>query len=195
MKRTKTKKILLLLSAFVFAFSTFSMNIMAEEIAPQETEATIEFQAGNLTLGSVPSFDFGSHPVLAATESYAPSTTGNQGTLTVSDLRGSGAGWRLNATLSGFKNAGNASLAGAQLVLATPTISGAVGTAATAPISAASIQLSSDGTSVAIQNASAGTGQGVWNTKWAAPTLEVPAGNAKVGTNTATIEWNLSDAP
>lgn len=195
MKSFKMKKALVSLSALAFVFSAFSVTAFAEETSPDSTTASIEFIAGQLTLTEAPSFDFGSNAISAATTEYSPSTSGNSGTLSISDLRGSGEGWNVTAALSPFQNSGNGSLAGASLSLKGSAVNAGAGTTSTAPVVETNIVLTSDNTAVAVESASSLTGQGVWNTTWSTPTLKVLGGTAQAGQNNATIDWTLSDAP
>lgn len=168
-------------------------------VRAEETEATVTFEAGELSLITAPSFDFGVNTITAATEIYNAATTPTA--LTVSDLRGSGEGWAVTASLSSFElnstGSGTTTLNGAIITLNNGTVSAENGTTATAPTAQASVQLTAGGASDNVVSAAANAGQGVWSVNWTTEnaTLTVLPGTAQVGTSYAVIDWALQSAP
>ncbi len=163
-------------------------------------------EAGPLTLNYVAPLAFGSYQVSATQQVYSSSSL--KPYVQVTDLRGTAAGWTVTATASTFSTADPAntdSLPGAVITLSNGDILSAnPGTPAPDPIDA--VVLKADGvTSAVVQRAAAGTGMGTWVGRWypdsptdtenSNATLTVPGGAATVGANTATITWNLIDAP
>lgn len=192
MKNKKLLKGWILAVILFLGISAMSSNAFADTAGTANSTATITFTAGELTLVAAPSFDFGSQSIPSGTTSY-PATT-NTGKLSVSDLRGSGAGWSVTASLATFQNSGN-TLAGSTLALSSSATAAETGTLSSAPVVSSSITLTSDGTVVAIENAATNTGKGVWDTTWGTAELTVYAGTAKTGANTSQIDWFLSDTP
>lgn len=157
-------------------------------------------QNGPLSLDYVPDIAFGSHTVSSTLQIY--NTTAAQPYIQITDLRGTGAGWRVSAALSSFKTGGVASLNGASLLLKNANATSSYAT--TAPVPANPVTLTSDGTPadvVSASNAGGGQGRGTWLVRWypvgggADVQLSVPAASASVGTHAATITWTLYDAP
>lgn len=157
-------------------------------------------QNGPLSLDYVPDLTFGAHTISSTLQVY--NTTTNKPYIQVTDLRGTGAGWRVSTALSNFSNSGIPSLNGAALLLTNGSPISTYATSAPAPIAA--VTLESDNSPVDIVtagNADGGQGRGTWLIRWypaggaADVQLRVPAASASVGTHTATITWTLYDAP
>lgn len=89
----------------------------AEEVDTDTSNASISFSEGALTLDEVSDITFGVNPITVA-DTDIPSETG--ATLSVTDLRGSGAGWHVTAQLNPFTSSESEnSLPGASLNLVT----------------------------------------------------------------------------
>lgn len=161
---------------------------------------------GSLTLDYVSSVNFGEHEVSSKEESY--SSTARKPFIQVSDRRGTGAGWKVTATASAFKNEeGTASLSGAELSFKNGETA-STSTTATSPKAVQKVELPTDGTSIVnVVSAKESEGMGTWINRWFGATpndtaslndnvkLTIPAGSATLGDHEATITWTLSDAP
>lgn len=161
---------------------------------------------GSLTLDYVSSVNFGEHEVSSKEESY--SSTARKPFIQVSDRRGTGAGWKVTATASAFKNEeGTASLSGAELSFKNGETA-STSTTATSPKAIQTVELPTDGTSIVnVVSAKESEGMGTWINRWFGATpndtaslndnvkLTIPAGSATLGDHEATITWTLSDAP
>lgn len=160
------------------------------------TQATVTFTAGELKLTSAPVLNFDSHNISGVTEKYA--VVGDENKVQVSDLRGSGVGWRLTAKLSVFHHDaedGPETLQGAYITVTDPEVA-SDNTIANAP-TVGTVTLTSGSDSVDIIKADSTQGMGAWNSFWTSTNtkLTVLAGTAKSGTSYATIDWNLQVAP
>ncbi|WP_099223831.1 WxL domain-containing protein [Listeria costaricensis] len=116
--------------------------------------------------------------------------------VTVSDGRGTGAGWKLKVKLGGeFTQTGtNAdTLEGAQLTLAsTKVYSNKSNEGKTTPVAAQSLTLTT--ADQPMLTAATNTGLGTWQEEFSA-NLNVKANTAKEGTYTNTLVWTLADTP
>lgn len=165
-----------------------------------KTEAKISFTAGQLELISVPSIIFDPQEISTDVESYnSTDVTSNIG---VCDLRGSGEGWKLTASLSEFKNNNMSTLENAFIAIDgakfDPMITSMMaGNQSDPPIANDSVKLVSGGSSVIVFSAERGTGLGLWYLEWLEDkiSLTVFPGSALVGTSTATINWSLETTP
>ena len=171
------------------------VSIYSTKAYAYDVEANIVFTPGDLHIVNASSFSFGTQSISAATLFYSPQ--GTNVTVDVSDLRGTGAGWSLNALASRFYNGGVASLPGARMYLEDGQASteGGVGQR---PFVTGSIILDCDGvTSSRMAWAIVGAGMGnstiVW--LWENVYLEVIGGTATIGNHIATINWSLQNAP
>lgn len=192
MQKNKFLKGLLLSTSMMLALSVFTIPVMAETADTQETQASITFESGLLTLESAPNFNFGTHAIPSAISTYTSEASTDS--LLIADVRGSSAGWSVTAALNPFQNGGD-TLAGSSITLEEATVTAEEGTVGTAPTQETSVVLTSDGVATSIQKANAGEGTGLWSTSWGSAVLTVYPGTAKTGVNTGTIDWTLSDAP
>ena len=162
------------------------------------TQATVTFEAGKITLTSAPVLDFDTHNISGATMEYE--VIGDENRVQVSDLRGSGEGWTLTAKLSVFRHNdaenGSETLQGAFITVTNPAVT-SNSTIATASPTAETFTLTSGSDSVDIIRADLTQGMGVWDSLWTRTNtkLTVLVGTAKLGDSYATIDWNLQVAP
>ncbi|MFU0786292.1 MAG: WxL domain-containing protein [Enterococcus gilvus] len=126
------------------------------------------------------------------------------------DVRGTQAGWKLEAELNAWSTGAVGNITGSEIQIDTtelqeiidpsldaPTGIGAIVSTAQAPdITPTSITLA-PGTAAVVMSASNTKGQGYWDTGMEDITLEVPAtANPIAGeTYTSTVDWTLTDAP
>ena len=194
---TKTKIGGLALS-LILLFAVTIQPAYAVEVDSEETNATVNFIAGNLELMGVPEFNFGSPTISSATETYT--MTNVVVPVQVSDARGSGEGWSLNVSLSPFTldDGETESIQGAYIQIKNATVSAVNGTVGDAPlVASANLQIDSDNTETPVFSAAADAGRGVWQMNWSMgdASLVVLPGTANPGINTATLTWSLQTAP
>lgn len=191
--KTKNIKSAVLSVALISAILFTVNNASADEVGSETTTAQIIFNPGDLTLESAPSIDFGTQAIPTSTQVYSDASFTND--LSVSDLRGSDAGWKVSAKLGIFQNGGSATLAGSSIALNSASVAAEDGTLSTGPVPSSTIDLPSDSTEVSIEDAVAGTGSGLWHTTWSQANLTVYPGTVKSGMSTSNIDWILSDTP
>ncbi|MBC1579150.1 WxL domain-containing protein [Listeria seeligeri] len=113
--------------------------------------------------------------------------------VTISDGRGTGAGWKLQVKQnSAFTNASSDTLEGAQLTLEKSGIYSNQSNTSVAPTGVASVDVNTSNANVL--TAAANTGQGVWQEEMVAK-LAVAGNTAKEGTYSTTLTWTLTDTP
>lgn len=203
---TKTKKTVQRLAVFAtlllmaFLFTALPVYAAGEEPNPDttgETEASVQFTAGELKLLQVPVLNFGNHPIADTEQSYQAVSAGPN--TQVSDLRGSGLGWNLVVSLSSFhlEEGGGPTLQAATIQITSPKVAAVNGNVGTPPAAVAQLTLTSDGTETPVLEAGNGTGMGVWELVWtpANTTLTVKPGTAQQGKSVATLNWSLQSTP
>lgn len=170
-------------------------------VDPDDPDTSVETDppvTGSLAIVSVSDFDFGVIPVNAMGGLYDIKTA--KPNIQVVDLRGSGTGWEVTASLSEFTNGESESLQGAVIHI----YSGAASSLSNAPAPEQQrLALTADGTPKNVITAYTGEGTGLWVMRWypnaddsaAYVQLEIPPGVATRGKHTATINWVLEDTP
>ena len=190
MKKRTTLTFFCILVSLIITVSTFYTKVYAYDV-----EANIVFVPGDLRIVNASSFGFGTQNISAATLFYSPQD--NNVSVDVSDLRGTGAGWTLNALASRFYNGGTPSLPGARMYLEDGQ-SSTEGGVVQRPFVTQSIVLDCDGATTSLM-AWAIPGAGMGNSSiewlWENVYLEVLGGTATVGNHIATINWSLQNAP
>ncbi len=159
---------------------------------------------GPLSIDYITPISFGNEVISPSSRAYLANTL--KPFVQVSDFRGTGAGWKLQAKLSFFRNGTDTdSLPGAAVHFNNGfSLSENVGF--TSPTSVNSVTLHADNFTISnVVIAYAGTGKGTSVARWYSTnimdsqnnnvTLTIPAGIARVGTHTATITWSLINAP
>lgn len=222
----RIKKLVTTTLATLLLVTMFSFSAVAAPLAPEDSDVDISFEAGTdpvnpvdpenpeeetggpgtgqpgpLSLDFVPELGFGdAHQVSTTTKNY-PTITARP-YIQISDLRGTGSGWKVTASLSSFKNETSDTLNGAYITLSNgEAVSAATGVAAPTP--SQNVRLTSDDEDTPVITAAAETlaGRGTWVNRWFTPggdthiTLTVPAAAATIGQHTAVITWTLHDAP
>lgn len=157
---------------------------------------------GSLVLNYASTIAFGPQTIISTEQVYHALTL--KPFVQVTDVRGTGTGWELRATLGVFTQV-DKTLPGAFLTLTGgEAVSATVGVAAPTP--AQNIILQADGeTDELIFSAARDTGMGTWLCRWyPSPqgagkndnvTLTIPASVAQLGSYTSTVTWSLINAP
>ena len=183
-------------SALALALIAGGVVATATPVSADQTTGTVEFTAGNLEFGdgtgqTVPSFDFGINAITTQDVTYNATA---EGTLAVTDLRGSNAGWKVSVTQKDqLKTTNNDELTGAQLTLD----AGAVTNTNNELPTNNDVTLA-PGVASEVLKAEAGKGNGISKLTWGTDKakLFVPGSTTKKATQyTATLEWTLSDSP
>ncbi len=169
------------------------MNVSVEAITQNNnSNGSVEFTPGALTLDAVPSFDFGSQKITTKNQTYQSKT---ENIATVTDLRGSSVGWNLTVKQdTQLKTAQNEELKGAQLSLS----KGLLQTSSADTATVSNGILIPGEASVKVLDAITGQGNGTFSANWPSEgsTLEVPGKSVKLAKHyTANLTWTLTDAP
>lgn len=172
----------------------------------QLDEGNTSNEVGALTLDFVSNLNFGKHELSANPETYYAKNTTTP-FAQVTDVRGTGEGWRLVASMSSFKQ-GEGETATDSLPGATITLKNGSTTSsnlAAGPETSSSIKLTSDNEPQNITTAEAKKGLGTWITRWLDNdtetdfnqnvSLDVPAAVATKGAHNSTITWTLYNTP
>lgn len=148
--------------------------------------------AGPLSLDYVSNFDFGSNKIASTTQTYIAKA--DQPRIQVTDKRGTGAGWEVQAAISPIKTSDDDVLAGANLKLVNRSVVTNSQNTSAAPV-ATDITLSSSQKTVFKADKDAGLGTWLDNFDKNTSVLTVYGGTAKAKTYNATITWTLTSGP
>ena len=175
------------------------------EITPEDGNNTA--QVGPLSLDYISNIDFGSHDISTSSETHA--TTTSEPYIQVTDRRGTGEGWNVQAVANSFISDGENTLPGSTISF----LNGGTNSTSTtaAPVLNPNIELSTGGDAVNVVTAAArevdgpissAQGLGTWVASWLtsyAPdsevSLDIPEAAASPGTHTAVIDWILTAGP
>lgn len=174
----------------------------------QLNEGNTSNEVGALTLDFVSNLNFGTHELSANPETYYAENTTTP-FAQVTDVRGTGEGWRLVASMSSFEQGegetATDSLPGATITLENGSNVTTATNGAATPETLSPIVLSSDNEVQDITIAEANEGLGTWITRWTdsdaetdfnqSVSLDVPAAVATKGAHNSTITWTLYNAP
>ncbi|MEK4555859.1 MULTISPECIES: WxL domain-containing protein [Jeotgalicoccus] len=167
--------------------------VNAEEKLMNKSEATVDFKPGFLKLTEVSSITFNEVDIVAE-DATAKSTS--DVSATVSDLRGTHAGWTLTAGLKEFKDeTGSPSLAATNIKFVSGS---AVSSANSNPVVLEEVKLEAgEEAKSLLVKAQEGAGMGETTVNWDSENvlLTVPESVVKVGQHTAAIEWLMTDSP
>lgn len=151
---------------------------------------------GGLDLATSPIAGFGAIELGSNPEVHNTSFTDK---FTVTDLRGTQAGYALSVEASPFTNMGTGhALPNGSLTLDAVSTIERVGTGTgVLPVSQLTTTTAIDDGVIKVLNAPEGTGAGIFDVKFAADALglTVDATTAKVGTYESTLTWNLNSTP
>lgn len=175
-------------------------TVSAEQLS-KTSEGKVEFQKGEISIvdpddpsaAAVPSFNFGQQDITAKDKIYDAVTAG---TLKVSDLRGTGEGWKVTVTQQAqLATTTGAELTGAVLKLNNATTSNSSNETVT--FHAGDL---TPGTASLVFDAQVNNGNGTSTLAFADGTtdvqLEVPGSTAKKSeAYTAELVWTLTDSP
>lgn len=158
--------------------------------------------AGPLSLDYVPELGFGSQSIKNQVETYEVENL--QPYIQVTDKRGSGAGWKVSASLSTFTNeAGTRSFSGV-LNFANGEVVSTTGNPSGAPTTSNVAITSGDAEKKLVGTTAADQGMGTWVTRWFpnAPVskndsikLTVDTRGLAADAYTADLNWIISNAP
>ena len=188
------------LALALFAGSVMTTTASAATFA-QNSNGKIVYQKGTINIedpdnpsaAAVPSFDFGQQDITAKNKTYNAVTAG---TLKVSDLRGTGEGWKVTVTQQAqLATTTGAELTGAVLKLNNATTSNSSNETVT--FHAGDL---TPGTASLVFDAQVNNGNGTSTLAFADGTtdvqLEVPGSTAKKSeAYTAELVWTLTDSP
>ena len=198
--KSLTLKSMSTLALALFAGSVMTTTASAATFA-QNSNGKIEYQKGTINIvdpddpsaAAVPSFDFGQQDITAKNKTHNAVTAG---TLKVSDLRGTGEGWKVTVTQQAqLATTTGAELTGAVLKLNNATTSNSSNETVT--FHAGDL---TPGTASLVFDAQVNNGNGTSTLAFADGTtdvqLEVPGSTAKKSeAYTAELVWTLTDSP
>ena len=177
--------------------TTAATSVSAAE--QKDSTGQVEFAKGDIHFGEdgvtgegVPSFDFGQQKITTENQTY---TAKEDGVLKVTDLRGTGAGWKVTVTQQAqLTTDDNDELTGAQLSLLNATVKN---TNNEVPTAATDVTLTPEVASTVL-TADVDKGNGLSTLTWSKDNskLSVPGQTTKKAKQyTATLEWTLADTP
>lgn len=184
-------------------------EISTDPVAPVDPEdpgtpsgETGTDQPGPLSLDWVPVLNFGNKHIISATVSHF-NTRENFPYVQVTDLRGTGSGWKVTAALSKFKQGDDDTLQGAYITFVNGKAA-SVATDVNPPDPNPAMTLYAGGEADLVANAKKEdlAGRGTWVIRWFPDggggnyvTLTVPAARASEGAHRAQITWVLYNSP
>lgn len=139
--------------------------------------------------------DFGAIELMSTPQKY---TTGFEGKVKITDLRGTHDGWALSVGATPFENENNHQLPKGSLTLdGVSLVERAAEGIGEIPRPALTKTTAIDNGNVLVINALEGKGAGVFDVSFASDALEltVDATTAEVGAYTSTLTWNLQSTP
>lgn len=140
-------------------------------------------------------FDFGTKQLSGSSKLY---NTTKDAYVQLTDKRGTGSGWKLQASLKEFATSAGKTLNGAKIKVSPTnyTVIGMESNVSDAPVIVNGIFLNSNETPVTVATAGLNQGLGSWALKFDKnnTTLEIPGGNF-IGEYTSEINWTLLNTP
>src|SRR5690625_3647718 len=191
----KTKKVLGVgLVAVVTSLSFTTGALASDEGVTKSNDVSVTIESGGFHLETSSIDDFEKVTLNKDEKTYK---TSFKDKFTVTDLRGSHDGWRLDVSASTFSNGDHELPKGSLTLEPVSNVEGVGSGYVDLPsVSMDSNKVIDDG-SVKVLSASAGKGMGEFDFKFPsnALTLNVDASTAKTGTYTSTLTWDLVQAP
>lgn len=165
--------------------------VNAEDELNGESQATINFEAGFLTLDSVSPITFDKVDIVAGNATAAPE---NDITAYVTDLRGTHAGWSLSAELEGFTDGTATSLVGTTINLKAPKTKSIADSIIGVD---EEVLLTAGASSSRLANVEKGNGIGATTITWESGNVEldVPEDQVTLGSHSANINWEMTNGP
>lgn len=180
-------------------FGTFALSIgMCLLLPPSSIKAamssnsnsSVSFQAGALSILSVPNFDFGTWEISPLNRTYSLQSDAS---VAIADLRGTTSGWTLTVRQEAqLKTQQNEVLEGAQIMMKDGSVT---------PNNSASIPSQIQlipGNTATVMSASGNSGSNLIQATWQAKnvSLTVPGSTSKFATQyTSTLTWTLAEVP
>lgn len=191
------RKITLVIAMTLLVIMTLSTSVFATS-----SEATVEFQSGNLVVDNSDSdaldMDFGAHAIPSSPESYDLT---NSPKLKVVDTRGNLAGWQVLAEVSNLTGGGGTISAFSLTFNGGSVVSNATTNSPSAP-SNITITASGSAQPVFVADPDASTnpsaGDGTSTITWTGPQIKLnilDVQGIKVANYSGTVTWTTSDAP
>lgn len=175
--------------------------LSASNIAFADTTSTASFtlkaseggESGAATIDEISAIEFGEKTLSDKEETY---TAINPLLMKVSDTRGTGEGWALNAKITKFvkENDTSVELRGSVLTIAQGEVTSPSGSASEKPTAAKNVVLNDEEHTLFAGRRDQGLGTWLNTVSASGVTLKVPNGN-KAGKYTATISYVLAAAP
>jgi hypothetical protein len=166
--------------------AALSLLLTAPIMAADDTSVTVT--GGSLSITNPAAGDFAGKNITGV----AQTTTANLAAFTVSDLRGSGAGWNVTAQATQFAGA-TRTLAAGSLSMSAPTVSSPDTESADPGITAGPYVID-NGSAVKIASAVVDTGMGVYDFSATQFTLSLPA-DVYADTYTSTVTISAQTGP
>jgi hypothetical protein len=186
------KKRMLVLGVLGLGSLALPVAGFAEEANPTaelSSQASLTIQAGNLSLDTVSSFNFGTKSIAEVSQSGEPVKTQDTQTTSVSDFRGPNTvGWQLTAKLSKLETTDQKQLANAKMTLIGTETEGD----STLNASANLVAGATDPTVIATANGT--TGLAINTIDFSQTTLTIPKQNVSGGEYKGTITWILTNS-
>jgi hypothetical protein len=186
------KKRMLVLGVLGLGSLALPVAVFAEEANPTaelSSQASLTIQAGNLSLDTVSSFNFGAKSIAEVSQSGEPIKTQDTQTTSVSDFRGPNTvGWQLTAKLSKLETTDQKQLANAKMTLIGTETEGD----STLNASANLVAGATDPTVIATANGT--TGLAINTIDFSQTTLTIPKQNVSGGEYKGTITWILTNS-
>lgn len=192
MKYGKTIFVLLLV------LSLLTLPVVASRANSSQSDASVQFVAGEIAFDNAPSIHFGTHQIKGKTADYQAERIEGQGL--VDDARGGHSGWIVTASLSNFQGSnGSHVLRGAEILLKPGAVSSPNGSMSSPPRGAQEqIKLiTGSNSNTPVWVASSDEGRGTWalNLDKNQVLLRIPGGRGITDAYTGTLHWSLVDAP
>jgi len=191
------KKMLLglMLSATLLGGTAVTANAADTTGTTGTSDGTVSFTGGDLTMATNSgTLDFGSGNKISNADSvFNVADTATAPIITITDLRGTGAGWNLTVKQSNqFTNTENNTLDGASI-----NLNGELGDSSSKVVTSGVALDPDNGVNPAVATAAKDTGLGTTYINYSGSTLHVPSSSPVRATSAyqTTLTWNLGSTP